>query len=235
MAGERAGRYNRPVTSAFHSYAEETMRKLSRAGAFSVMTALLLLAAGPCEAAGAGHINLFGGIKSLDDSVWEPAESQQEFGVEISVGGATWPVMIAIDGFMSEDEVDDGAITRTGSTRELALGVRKIWEYGRAHPFIGGGINHIQAEVETDAPPPPATPGLNFFPEPDPEGGTTSETDSGVGAWAGAGIFWRLGPYVNLGVSVRLSGAKVEFRDDEAQAGGLHAGVLLGFGWPAAK
>ncbi|MGH9868076.1 MAG: hypothetical protein ACREAA_07935 [Candidatus Polarisedimenticolia bacterium] len=209
--------------------------RVARAEALLGVAALVLLAAGPCEAAGAGQVNLFGGIKSLDDSVWEPAESQPEFGVEISVGGAGWPVMIAIDGFMSEDEADEGALTRTGSTRELALGVRKIWQKGRVHPYIGGGLNHIEAEVETDAPPPPATPGLNFFPEPDPDGGTTSDSDSGFGAWAGGGIFWRLGPYVNLGVSVRLSGANVEFRDEEAQAGGLHAGVLLGFGWPAAK
>src|SRR5262245_8121829 len=116
----------------------------ARTAALLGVTALAFLAAGPCQAAGAGHVNLFGGVKSLDDSIWSPVESQPEYGVEISVGAAGWPVLIAIDGFSSEDEADEGTLTRKGSTSELALGVRKIWEKGRVHPYIGGGVNYIK-------------------------------------------------------------------------------------------
>jgi len=200
-----------------------------------VRAALLcgIVAAGARPGMAAGNINLFGGVKSLDQDVWSPVENQPEYGVEMTFGGAGWPVMLALDAMQSSAEEDQDSLTLTGTTTEVSVGIRKIWEKGRARPFIGGGLAWIDAETEAEAPPPPGTPGLNFFPQVDP-GSSATESDSGTGLWGGAGVFWRLGSYFNLGISARFSGAKVTIRGDEEQAGGLHAGILLGFGWPAA-
>jgi hypothetical protein len=211
------------------------MRTLARI-AFTVAA----LAAGACLvpdlalAAGAGHIHLFGGVKALDENEWEPVDSQQELGLQTSFGAAAWPVMVAVDYFHATDDVDDGPFTFTGTTQEIGLGVRKIWTKGRAHPYIGGGAAWIDAEVETEAPRPAPAPGAALLPEPDPDGGTSSVSDSAAGIWVGGGVFWRLGTHVDLGIAARFSSANVEIFGDELQAGGLHAGVLLGFGWPAA-
>jgi hypothetical protein len=210
----------------------KTMRLALSAAAFGAglaMTAPAAEAATPRSVT--WHINLFGGLKSLDSDVWTPVDSQQEVGLETSFGRPKWPVMIAADYFHSTDRADSGDLELTGITQEVALGVRKVWPHGRANPYLGGGLNWIEAEVKTDAPPPPGPPGSAFFPVPDPEGGVTSESDSASGLWVNAGVFWRLGPYMNLGLSARLSGAKVTLRDEELQTGGLHAGVVLGFGW----
>ncbi len=206
------------------------MRTFVRA---ALLCGIVAAGARPGMAAGAGNINLFGGVKNLDQDVWSPVESQPEYGVEITLGGTGWPVMLALDALQSSDEEDQEALTLKGTTTEVNVGIRKIWEKGRARPFIGGGVAWIDAETEAEAPPLPGTPGLNLFPEVEP-GSSATESDSGTGLWGGAGVFWRLGSYFNLGISARFSGAKVTIRGDEEQAGGLHAGILLGFGWPAA-
>jgi hypothetical protein len=211
------------------------MRTQARAIAVAVIAAGAWLVPEHAQAAGAGNINLFGGIKSLDENEWDPLDSQQELGLQASFGAASWPVLIAVDFFHGRDEVDDGPLTFTGTSQEVGLGVRKYWTKGRAHPFVGGGAAWIDAEVETDAPRTAPPPGPALLPEPDPEGGTTSESDSAAGIWVGAGVFWRLGAHVNLGLGARFSSANVEILGDELQAGGLHAGVLLGFGWPASS
>jgi len=208
------------------------MRTHMRLALCAALAPGLAMIPSPAEAARTGHINLFGGMKSLDEDVWTPVDSQQELGLETSFGGSAWPVLIAVDYFHATDQADEGDLQLTGTTQEFAVGVRKVWARKRASPYLGGGANWIDAEVKTDAPPPPPPPpGASFFPVPDPEGGTTSESDSAVGLWMGGGVFWRLGPYVNLGLSARLSGAKVNIRNEDLQTGGLHAGVVLGFGW----
>ncbi|HKY33736.1 MAG TPA: hypothetical protein VJV23_14495 [Candidatus Polarisedimenticolia bacterium] len=206
------------------------MRARCRAAA----AALLILPAAMASAAAAprGEINLFGGVKWLDQDVWEPVEKPSELGLELSLGSASWPVLIAIDAFRAEDDADDGPFRREVTTTEVAVGVRKIWQKGRARPYLGGGLDAIRAEVETTAPPAPEPAPPALFPDAE-DGETLSDDDQAIGPWVGGGVFWRLGSHVNLGIAARFSAARVEFQGDEVQAGGLHAGVLLGFGWPA--
>ena len=205
-----------------------THRRLALSAALAAGRAMI---PSSTEAARTGHINLFGGLKSLDEDVWAPVDSQAELGLETTFGGSKWPVLIAVDYFHATDQADDGSTQLTGTTQEVAVGVRKVWARKRANPYLGGGANWIDAEVKTDVPPPPPPPGPTIFPVPNPDGGTTSESDSAAGLWMGGGVFWRLGPHVNLGLSARLSGAKVNIRNEDLQTGGLHAGVVLGFGW----
>lgn len=180
--------------------------------------ALLLLLGAPPPAQ-AGHANLFLGAKALDENDWAPLDSQTEVGVEASWGGQDWPVLIATDLLGSASSENVLGIDIEGSTGELDLGVRKIWNTGgkrRVHPHLGGGIAYLSAKFEG------ASGGVKV-----------SDDDTGVGVWLGGGIFWRLGTRFNLGMSARVSTASVTLYDVDGDAGGGHFGLILGWGWPA--
>ena len=99
-----------------------------------------------------------------------------------------------------------------GSTREIDIGVRKIWDRGVTRPFIGGGLGRIEGEFQVRS--------------------TTVEDDT-IGFWLDAGVFWRIGESFNIGFEGRLSRGEVRIGPDdtEIEAGGEHFGVLIGFGW----
>ncbi len=126
------------------------------------------------------------------------------------------PVRLAIDTFASIQEKDLGSFTFRGRTSELAAGIRKIWNVGKAHPYVGGGIASVFAEFKE------TTTGV-------------SDDDTGLGGWIGAGVFWRLGHRFNIGVSGRYSRAKATLFGVDSESGGSHVGLLLGWGWPGGK
>jgi hypothetical protein len=163
----------------------------------------------------AGNVNFILGQKMLDKDDWDPLEDQPEFGAQITVGGADWPVHIAIDVIGSLDEETVFGEDVTGSTVEVAPGVRKIWGKNKTHPFVGGGIALVQGEVEVFS---------------------VSFDDTGTGYWIDGGVFWRLGPRFNIGFDARWSSAKIDFDVfgdpiNDVEAGGEHLGLLLGWGW----
>jgi hypothetical protein len=196
----------------------------------AVVTVVVLFAAAftfsPAWAGADGHVNFFIGQKSLDGDDWEPVEDQLEFGAVMSFGQDEWPVHIAVDVLASADEetvfdpLGGGNLKVTGSTFEVAAGVRKIWKKGRVLPYIGAGVGVIGAKVEADD---------GFV--------SVDGSDSGFGVWAGGGVFWRLGGHFNIGLDVRYSSADVDVDFgqgivvQDVSAGGLHYGALLGFGW----
>jgi hypothetical protein len=165
-----------------------------------------------------GDVNFFLGGKKLDDDDWSDSDvdvsEQGEFGAQISVGKAAWPVRIAIDVLGSSKEDEIGLLDVEGKTSEIALGVRKIWTKGKVRPFVGGGLVHVSAEGEFAA-----------------GGFDVSDDDSAGGLWADGGVFWRLGQRFNIGFDVRLSAAEVELFQVDTEAGGSHLGLLLGWGW----
>jgi opacity protein-like surface antigen len=192
-----------------------------------ILVVLCTLTAAPvAHAESTGQVNFFLGTKFLDSGDWDPVDDQGEFGVVMTFGRPDWPVHIAADllGSTREAEIVDPTVGErpdaTGSTFELDLGVRKIWLDKAVHPYAGGGLTLVRAEVEIDS---------SFE--------TFNTDDDGVGAWLGGGIFWRLGKRFNIGADVRWSTADVEFEAgpgearEKTDAGGLHAGLLLGFGW----
>lgn len=169
-----------------------------------------------------GNVNFLLGQKQMDKNDWEPVEDQSEFGAEVTWGKEDWPIQIATDVFSSSDDqsgVDPlvGAFDLEVKTSELGIGVRKVWEKKKVRPYVGGGLAYVGVSIDAN------TEVL----------GTGSADDSALGAWAGGGIFWRLGPRFNLGFAARFSKATVTSADLEG--GGTHAGLILGWGWPASK
>ena len=62
--------------------------------------------------------------------------------------------------------------------------------------------------------------------------GVTVEHDGrAIGAWAGAGTYYALTPSFNLGVDVRYSKSEVTLFDKEREAGGINAGITVGYDW----
>lgn len=171
-----------------------------------------------------GNVNFFLGQKNLKENDWEPLEEQPEFGAEISWGKVDWPVLFATDLLASSDDdtVFDpfffGNVDIEGSTSELGLGVRKIWEKGSSRPYLGAGLALVKGEIEFRV-----------------SGVRIHEDDNAVGPWVGGGVFWRLGSRFNIGLSVRYSNAEVSIQDFDLEAGGWHGGLLLGWGWPATQ
>ena len=139
----------------------------------------------------------------------------------------TWLDVLILGGatgcaFVSKDEVDDPnpAIgTRVkGSSTEFAIGVRKVWGQKATHPHLGAGADVIHVEEE-------------FFA---PFGNVTNE-DRAYGAWVDAGVTWRIASHLNLGIEARYSYALATLGTGslarDVAAGGIHLGVLVGFGW----
>jgi len=171
-----------------------------------------------------GNINAFLGMKYLDEGDWEPLDEQEEFGIKVDFKQQGWPVSIAIDYLSSSD---DGTMLMyhprfgtvpfnfEGETSELCFGVRKIWDYfPTMRPFIGGGIAFINAEIEGRA-----------------LGKRLSVDDDAVGIWVNGGIYWTLAEHFNIGFDLRWSKAEVTLLGIKGEAGGTHAGVLVGYHW----
>lgn len=162
-----------------------------------------------------GNLNFFLGQKSLDKDEWSPVEDQGEFGVLIDFRQKEWPVSIVIDLLGSSSEETLSGVKYTGTTTEIDLGIRKVWvPDGPIRPFIGGGIASIAAEFE----------GADGYL-------AISDDDSGIGFWLNGGVYWTIGRHFNIGLEVRYSQAEVTIFNIDAEAGGTHAGLLLGYHW----
>jgi len=179
------------------------------------MVSMALALAGSAGAF-AGDVNFILGQKMLPQDDWQPVESQNELGVQMSWGKSTWPILIATDLYGSSKEDKDQGIT--GNTAEFALGIRKIWGHGHVRPYLGGGAAFMYGGAKVDF-----------------SGTVVEDTDTSPGAWADGGVFWRLGSHFNLGLAARYSKATVTLFDTDMEAGGYSGGVMLGWGWPGVK
>ena len=115
-----------------------------------------------------GEVSLFLGQKSLDENELDNIEpfidasgnmdvgTPMEYGVAVSFGDVDWPVMIAVDLLLAEDDDSVRADYYYGfatedvevETTELNVGVRKFFAAKeKVHPYVGGGVAYIQADA----------------------------------------------------------------------------------------
>ncbi|MGH9868655.1 MAG: outer membrane beta-barrel protein [Candidatus Polarisedimenticolia bacterium] len=202
------------------------------------MLVLLLIVPSVPQSEVRKSFNFFVGGKLVDDlseGRQTDLSEQVDLGLEMSFGQAGWPVMIAVDilGSTVDEESDfniygyEIAYELTASTFEIDAGIRKTWEFDNpTRPYLGGGLALVRGELEFDltSPPPPFVSGSS----------SADNRDYGVGIWIGGGIYWKLGERFNLGFNVRHSRANVrlgDFSQDAINMGGLHAGLILGWGF----
>lgn len=204
--------------------------KFARVLAVSVVAGALFFL--PTAAAAQGHVHFLGGMYTLnDDDETDPLDDLTQVGAQVSFGPADWPVMLAVDLLFA---TGDDSTTESGGpgfsadidieldVTELAVGVRKIWGESSARPFIGGGLDFVQADATFDVT--FRTPlGSVSFDE--------DEDDNAIGLWVQGGVFWRLGSRFELGGQVRYNTAEVEADGEDIDVGGFGYGVILGWGW----
>jgi hypothetical protein len=171
-----------------------------------------------------GNANFVLGIRGLDEDSWEPAENQGVFGVTVDFGPEGWPINLEACALGSGDEQEVTVfltdVEVTGRVGELGFGVNKLWNRdGTLRPYVGGGLAAVNAVAEVDS----------VVREEDDE-------DDSFGLYVHGGVFWRLGPRFNLGLDGRLLGATdITLFDEERDADYAQLGLVLGWGWPAAK
>jgi len=188
---------------------------VSRCCIFFFFISIITIAGSEISALGqsdwTGNVNFFLGAKALDEDEWEPVEEQTEFGVEIDFRQQNWPVSIAIDILGAADDNTFAGFDVESKTSELNIGVRKIWDKSPiVRPFIGGGVSFITGEFEAFG---------------------VSEDDSAIGFWLGGGVYWTLSEHFNLGMELKVSSAEVTLFGVDANAGGGHFGLLIGYHW----
>jgi len=179
--------------------------------------AVLVLIASPALAETTGNINIFLGSKTLDSNDWSTSfQDQDEFGILFDVRGENWPVNLAIDLLGSSKQIDYVDGYTTVSTSELDFGARKIFNIvgTPVYPYVGGGLGLMSARVE-DA--------YYYY-------GSYIYEDTGFGVWLDGGAYVTLGQF-NLGLDLRYSQADVTVAGNKVNAGGSHAGILLGYHW----
>mgnify|MGYP001811697674 FL=1 len=163
-----------------------------------------------------GNVSAYLGHKSVDDDDWPNLDSQRSIGVISDFRKQSWPVSIAADLIFSGDVHKSGVVEDTGGTVEAHLGARKIFTLQNSsfRPYVGGGVALVHALLENEN-----------------AGVTIDDDDRAVGAWVGAGTYYAVTPSFNLGLDVRYSKAEVTLFDKEREAGGLNAGITVGYHW----
>lgn len=158
------------------------------------------------------ELHLAGGTKRMSEDDWGELSSHGTFGFLTSLGKGTWPVQVAADVILSRDRYQNDGLSFTGATTEVATGVRKTIGSEAFRPYLGGGLCYVTASSEVRG------------------GGLEGSTGGvGVGLWGSVGGFLHLGTNFGAGVHLRFTSASVRMEDEPIAAGGLHAGVTLGF------
>ncbi len=191
--------------------------------ALGMAMALSLMVSAAYADGPSNNINLFLGQKTLDSDDWALGyDEQAEIGLLCDFRGQDWPVSLAIELLGSTKEETFNGVDVTGSTSELCIGIKKIWEPAGTpiRPFVGGGLAAVYGEVEAV----------------DQYDNSYSEDASGVGYYISGGLYVTLGEHLNLGALVRYSQAEVSVDDDggdeyDLEAGGTHVGVFVGYHW----
>lgn len=162
----------------------------------------------------AGHIGGFIGLKAMNSSDWPEIDTHFAMGVLFDIKKKSWPISIALDIMDTGDKYEHDGMTDQGHTTELQFGVRKFFikQDSKIQPYIGGGVSLMSAEQEYE---------VNSV--------TTTQDDSTVGAWLGAGMYYDIFPKFVLGLDVRYSYGEVTLFDQKLDAGGIFIGVTGGY------
>jgi hypothetical protein len=166
-----------------------------------------------------GHVNFLIGYKGME-SGWSPSDDQLMLGVDVDVQPPRWPVSLVLQVMVSyADNIPDSTPYWADftSTFELNLGLRKVFTRNPTfQPFIGGGLSVITAGLTRDL-------GWWWY--------DTVEDDTGVGWWAGGGLYVNLNPQLHIGVLAQYSWAKVEIVGRDLNAGGVTCALVVGGRW----
>jgi opacity protein-like surface antigen len=199
---------------------------------------LLTLGALTAPALASGDANLIFGRKSLSGTEVEGSgvDGQSQLGVTVTLD-FDWPVMLAVD-LLSSSKDHNSVLTVQDrlelwtdvETTELDVGVRKFWG-DKLKPYIGGGLAYVKLDALQIESGDFGVPGSEY------QDTIIDDSDSAIGFWLNAGLLYRLGKNLNIGIDVRHSDADADLRSFNTDgtlkldSGGTHYGVLFGYHW----
>ena len=161
-----------------------------------------------------GNINVTLGMNFMDHDDWEPVDEQRELGINIDLR-ANSPVALTIGLYGSSDDDIINGYNVELSTSELRVGLKKIWEIDEnISLFFSGGIAIISVEAEVDL---------------RPQYSKISEKDGNDGFWIGCGAYKTINNSLNIGAQVEFSSANIEIANENADAGGTHVALIVGY------
>ena len=196
--------------------------RLTRYASLVLVVVAVLAATDDAQARYHGDLNLFAGQLWLNGGDWSPVDEQPELGLMLNFGEERAPIHFAIDLFASSKTASvtgpGGTSPVKGTSHEIAIGVRKVWGQNATRPHLGAGATAIAVREDLDGP----------F-------GLVTNEDRAYGAWVDLGVSWRLVSHLNLGIEARYSYALATLGSGsgarDVAAGGVHLGVLIGYGW----
>jgi opacity protein-like surface antigen len=189
----------------------------------TILTVLLSLNASVVSASEySANVNLSLGNNKMSSADWGEGNSQGSVGLITDFKMDSWPVSIAVDGFVSGsgDFTADNDKDKKGklkvSSAELHLGVRKIWDFSNTKfsPYVGGGLSFATGSLDRKV-----------------NGEKENDSDSAVGTWLGTGVYWRPVDNFNVGADLRYSKVDLKLHGDNIKAGGLRTGIFIGYNW----
>lgn len=158
-----------------------------------------------------GNVSVMLGNKQLESADWAPWDDHGEAAILFDLSRHTWPLSIAVDLRLT---VSDTASLAFAITREANVGVRKVFRGGRVfRPYVGGGLSVVDAALIDDAT------------------DTKIASGSGLGVWAGVGVYVDLSEHIHIGLDFARSSADVSLLGVSVAAGGTHRGLSIGYHW----
>jgi len=164
------------------------------------------------------NLNLGLGMKFLDKSNWANTAQHTEFRFAFDFRQRRWPINIALDYMhsMSKNvyqwsDAESRSVRKQQTSDEINVGVRKIFDRKllSMRPFVGGGFGYISTNLDY----------------------IVDLNEGNIGLWLNGGTYWELDRHFNVGTEFLWSTAKVPVGLREANAGGWHVEMLIGYHW----
>lgn len=187
--------------------------------AIASLVSSVALAAPPAAASNddafGGEVGIKVGQKMLHKVDWKAPgldlSSQFGYGLQVTVGKKSWPVMPALDVDMTSAK-KSGV---TGSTMEISLGVRKPFAVQGMPimPYAGAGFSYGQAKLSGS--------------------GFSSITATGEGIWIDGGAQYVINNMIGVGLDLRYDSCPTQKKQNgatfKADAGGFEPAITVGY------
>ncbi len=192
---------------------------MNRPIAFFILLFLILIPSAGYSENATGNVNFALGFLNCSDDFSRvlAMDNRMETGVVCDVKSHAWPVSIAFEYLFSY--ADSRSSKNVGNkpenrdvdvfASEMYIGAKKLFKpvFFCMAPFVSGGIYTINMYVDR---------------------ARDDEYNLGVGAWAGAGVYYIVSKNLSVGFQWKWSKAELDVVDRRLDAGGNHFYLMVG-------
>jgi opacity protein-like surface antigen len=179
--------------------------------------ALLL---GGCMSLPMHNINVLGGSRMLDQSEWEPVDSQTMVGIEVDTYKPRDGLGAELGFQYSRDDsstaiANQGTADVEGENYEVYAGARKTFPLfeDRLFPYLGMGLAYVLSDFDVGLP-----------------SGSADDTNGSLGVYIRGGAYWNFAGNWHLGLDVRrMIGTDIDLLDVESDADYMQVALFVGF------